>query len=60
LNFIERNVESVNPEEVDAYNLTLGRVFKWLLLAVRTRKDDITRRKAMTKKAREEREELIN
>jgi predicted GIY-YIG superfamily endonuclease len=31
-----------------------------MLLAVRTRKEDIIRRKALKKKAREEREELIN
>ncbi len=56
LNFIERNVEGINPEDVDAYNLTLGKLFKWLMLAIRTRKDDIVRRKALKRKAREDRE----
>jgi hypothetical protein len=44
---------------VDAYNMTLGKLFKWMLICIKTRKEDITRRKAMKKKAREEREMLI-
>jgi hypothetical protein len=30
LNFIERNLDGLNAEDVDAYNLTLGKLFKWL------------------------------
>lgn len=30
LNFIERNLEGILPEDVDQYNLTLGKLFKWL------------------------------
>ena len=56
LNFIERNIEGINPDDVDNYHLTLGKLFKWMQLAIRTRKDDIIRRKALKKKAREERE----
>lgn len=59
LNFIERNIEGINPEDVDAYNLTLGKLFKWLLLAIKTRKDDIVRRKALRRKTREDREKQI-
>jgi hypothetical protein len=43
---------------VDAYHLTLGKLFKWMLLAIRTRKEDIIRRKALKKKDREERDKL--
>jgi hypothetical protein len=39
--------------------MTLGKLFKWLLLAIKTRKDDIVRRKALKRKAREDRENLI-
>jgi hypothetical protein len=56
LNFIERNVEGIQPEEVDAYHMLYGKLFKWVLLAIKTRKDDIIRRKALRRKAREERE----
>lgn len=59
INFIERNIEGINPDEVDAYNMTLGKLFKWLQLAIKTRKEDIIRRKAMRKKAREHRESQI-
>jgi hypothetical protein len=44
---------------VDNYNQTFGKIFKWLRLALETRKTDITTRKAMSKKARENRENLI-
>lgn len=30
INFIERNLEGIVPEEVDLYNITLGKLFKWL------------------------------
>ena len=59
LNFIEKNLEGIHAEDVDAYNLTLGKLFKWIQLAIKTRKEDIIRRKALKKKAREEREALI-
>ena len=59
LNFIERNIEGINPDDVEHYNLTLGKLFRWLLLAIKTRKEDITRRKAQQKKARDNREHLI-
>ena len=49
INFIERNIEGVTPEDVDSYNMTLGKMYKWLLLAIRTRKEDIIRRKALKK-----------
>jgi hypothetical protein len=59
LNFIEKNIEGINQEDVDTYNLTLGKLYKWVLLAIKTRKEDIIRRKALKKKAREERDALI-
>jgi len=59
VNFLEKNIEGVVPEEVDHYNMTLGKLFKWLQLAIRTRKEDIIRRKALKKRAREHREALI-
>lgn len=59
LNFIEKNLENIVPEEVDAYNVTLGKLFKWLLLVIKTRKEDIMRRKALKRRQREERELLI-
>jgi len=56
INFIEKNIGEIQPEDVDAYNLTLGKLFKWLLLAIKTRKDDIIKRKALRKNCKEDRE----
>ena len=59
INFIEKNIEGIMPEDVDAYNMTLGKLFKWMLLAIQNRKNDVIRRKALKKKAREDREKAI-
>ena len=56
INFIEKNIEGILTEDVDHYNLTLGKLFKWLIVAVKTRKEDVTLRKVKKKKAREDRE----
>ena len=58
LNFLERNVEGIQIEDVDAYNLTLGKLFKWVLLALKTRKEDIVRRKALNVKAQDLRTQI--
>jgi len=39
--------------------MALGKLYKWLTLAIKTRKDDIVRRKAKEKKAREDRDKQI-
>lgn len=49
----------MEQEGVDNYNPTFGKLFKWLKLALETRKTDITTRKALSKKARENRERMI-
>jgi hypothetical protein len=46
-------------EEVDAYHQGFSKLFKWLQTAISARKQDITRRKALTKKAKEDREAKI-
>ncbi len=55
LNFVERNLAGIEQEAVDAYNGALGRLFRWLQLALQIRKDDILRRKVQKRKEREER-----
>lgn len=39
---------------MDTYHPGLGKLFKWLKMAIGTRKQDIIRRKAIQKKNREE------
>jgi len=54
INYIEKLVEPFTQEETDAYHAGLGRLFKWLKMAVNTRKQDIVRRKAIFKRNIEE------
>ena len=56
INFIERNLSDIDPLAVEEFNMCFGRLYRWLLLAVETRKGDIIRRKALISKEREERD----
>jgi len=59
INYCERLIAEHNMEDVDAYSTSFGKVFKWLSTAIALRKQDIIRRKAMTRRARENREQKI-
>ena len=59
LNFIERNISGIVPADVDEFNMTLGRLFKWLILAIENRRNNIIRRKALIAKDRDERDSKI-
>ncbi len=59
INYCEKLLEGLNQEEVDNYSVAFGKVYKWLVTAIQLRKQDIIRRKALTKKARENRENRI-
>lgn len=60
LNFLERNLDGLTQEQVDQEcGMHIGRLFKWLQLCIRTRKDDIIYRKAQRKKAMLSRDSLI-
>jgi hypothetical protein len=61
LNFLEKNIEQYYPEDIDAYNVSiLGRLLKWMHALIKLRKSDIVRRKALQKKAKDQREEAIS
>lgn len=55
INYCEKIIAHLTQEEVDIYNPGLGKLYKWLKMAIEGRKNDITRRKANQKKALEER-----
>ncbi len=59
LNFIDSLVAGLVQEEVELHHPGIGRIFKWLQTTVATRKQDITRRKALAKRAKEDREAKI-
>jgi hypothetical protein len=52
VNFIEKNLEGINGEEIEpTLGMHYAKLYKWLSLCVKTRKDEITYRKAGRKKA---------
>ena len=59
LNFVENLLKGYIQEDVDNYHVGFGRLFKWLNLAIHVRKHDITRRHALLKRAKEDRENKI-
>lgn len=54
INYVENLIKDMTQEEVDLYHPGLGKLFKWLKMAISTRKQDVIRRKAIQKKNREE------
>ena len=55
INFIEKQMKLVSQEEIYAYNYSLGLIFKWMQLAIETRKKNIIHRLSLSRVKREER-----
>ena len=53
INYVEKIISPFTQEEVDAYHTDMGKLYKWLKMAIDTRKQDIVRRKAIHKHNRE-------
>lgn len=53
INYVEKIISPFTQEEADAYHVDMGKIFKWLKMAIDTRKQDIVRRKAIHKHNRE-------
>ena len=56
VNYCEKITSHLTQEEVDLYHPGLGKLYKWNKMAIEGRKQDITRRKVLQKKGKEERE----
>jgi len=56
VNYCEKIIAGNELELVEQHNITFGKLYKWLQLAINTRKTDIIYRKAHSKRAREHRE----
>ena len=56
INYCEKILEGITQEDVDAYHVGVGKLFIWLKKAIESRKLDITRRKALAKQAKQNRE----
>lgn len=59
LEFIEKLLATVEPEDLAKYNASLGLIHKWMTLAIKYRKQNIGMRLNNSKKLREERETKI-
>jgi hypothetical protein len=57
LNFCEKIISGVVDEEVNAYHTGFAKLYRWLKMAIEARKADITRRKALAKRAKEDRKQ---
>jgi hypothetical protein len=60
LKFIRENLEGINEEEVDEYSVTLGKIYRWLLMALELRIEDVTSRKRQKDKEREYRTDAMD
>lgn len=45
MKFIQKNIEGVSEEELDEYSVALGKLFRWLKLAIEVRIEDVKLRK---------------
>jgi hypothetical protein len=57
IKFIKRNIKKheLAPEQVDEYSLALGKLFKWVLLTVDMRYNDVNSRRELKTRLKEER-----
>ena len=59
INYIEKIITGMEPNDVTEFNMCAGRLFTWLKLAIENRKLDVVRRSALIQKEREERDSKI-
>mmetsp|Transcript_16567 Transcript_16567/g.28188 ORF Transcript_16567/g.28188 Transcript_16567/m.28188 type:complete len:363 (+) Transcript_16567:1091-2179(+) len=55
LKFIQRNLETISEEQVDEYSVALGKVLRWVNLAVQFRIEDVRNRRRQQQALQEER-----
>ena len=51
--YVENVLKGLVQEDIDAYHVGLGKLFKWMKTAIDGRKQDIVRRKSLQQKAKE-------
>jgi hypothetical protein len=59
LNYVEKVVKELDIEKLNKYNHAIGLIFKWMTLAIATRKKDIIQRLVVSRRLREERDGKI-
>jgi len=56
VNYCEKILDGLVQEDVDANHVCVGKLYSWLRKAIEARKLDITRRKALARQAKQNRE----
>ena len=59
LNHLQKRFEKLPLEDIDNYNIAMGRLLRWALLVIKARKSDIEIRRAEKAKLKAERQELL-
>ena len=59
LTYLQKSMEDVEEERVEEYSVTLGRIYKWIKLALELRVEDIMLRREKKTKERKNREDTI-
>ena len=59
LKFIKTNVDGIDENDVDEFSMALGKLYRWLLMALELRIEDVTNRRAAKEKEREFRADAI-
>jgi len=59
LKFIKANLDGFNEEEIDEYSVTVGKIYRWLQMALELRIDDVTMRKKNKEKEKEYRADAM-
>ena len=59
MKFIQSNLEGLNDEEVDEYSAALGKLFRWVKMAIEVRIEDVKMRRNQKKRLEEKRQKAI-
>jgi hypothetical protein len=59
MKFIQSNIEGISEEELDDYSVALGKLFRWLKLALDVRIEDVKLRRKQKENLREKRQKAI-
>ena len=59
INWLRDYISELNQEDIDAYNLAVGKLFRWVDLAVQVRHEDVLKRTLRNMQLKKEREEAL-
>jgi regulator of protease activity HflC (stomatin/prohibitin superfamily) len=57
LKFLQKNLDALNEDAIDEYSVPLGKLYRWVVMALDIRIEDIRRRKEEKANLKSEREE---